>query len=89
MPHSSATHNTLQMADRSNQQAFEQSKRDVARLQQIGKTLESKAISDGQRNKYTTKLKELRTFLHDFKKVEEDSGRGGAMTYKKTHQVCV
>lgn len=85
MPHSSATHNAVQMADRSNQQAFEQSKRDVARLQQFGKTMESKAISDGQRNKYTTKLKELRTFLHEFEKVEEDSGRGGAVTYKKTH----
>jgi hypothetical protein len=89
MLHAFTTHknNELQiadMSDRSNQQAFEQSKRDMARLQEFGKTMESKAISDGQRNKYTAKLKELRTFLHDFEKVEEDGGRGGAITYKKT-----
>lgn len=74
------------MADRSNKQAFDQSQRDVARLQQFGKVMESKAISDGQRNKYTAKLKELRSFLHDFEQVEEDACRdGGAMRYKKTH----
>jgi hypothetical protein len=89
MLHSFTAHNKLQidkMADRSNKQAFDQSQRDVARLQQFGKVMESKAISDGQRNKYTAKLKELRSFLHDFEQVEEDACRdGGAMRYKKTH----
>jgi hypothetical protein len=63
MSHSSTTNNALQMSDLSNRQEFEKSQRDMARMQQFGKVMESKAISDGQRNKYTSKLKELRTFF--------------------------
>jgi hypothetical protein len=84
MSHSSTTNNALQMSDLSNRQEFEKSQRDMARMQQFGKVMESKAISDGQRNKYTSKLKELRTFLHNFEEIGEETGARGDVTYKKT-----
>jgi hypothetical protein len=80
MSHSSTTNNALQMSDLSNRQEFEKSQRDMARMQQFGKVMESKAISDGQRNKYTSKLKELRTFLHNFEEIGEETGARGDVT---------